>query len=225
MLAAALTGGIGSGKSTVAGFMVEHGALLIDADLIAREVVEPGGPAYQPLVDRFGRQILSPDATLDRKALAALVFTDAEKVAELNAITHPAVAAVMIERCRAQQGTDRIVLIDIPLLHPMHREILSLDVIVVVDCPVELAVERLVEKRGFDRADAEARVSVQMGRAERIATADFVIDNSVDREALMSQVEKVWTELVNLERAKSKRKSKSESNTEGEGEDEGSRAE
>jgi len=205
MLAVALTGGIGSGKSTVAGLMVKHGAFLIDADSIAREVVEPGGPAYQPLVDRFGRRILSPDATLDRKALAALVFADAEKVAALNAITHPAVAVVMIERCRAHQGTDRVVVLDIPLLHPTHREILSLDVVVVVDCLVELAVERLVEQRGFDRADAQARVSAQMGRAERVAGGDFVIDNSVDRDALVSQVENVWAQLVDLERAKSNR--------------------
>jgi dephospho-CoA kinase len=111
----------------------------------------------------------------------------------------------MIERCRAHQGTDRVVLLDIPLLHPTHREILSLDVVVVVDCLVELAVERLVEQRGFDRADAQARVSAQMGRAERVAGGDFVIDNSVDRDALVSQVENVWAQLVDLERAKSNR--------------------
>ncbi|MGD0321564.1 MAG: dephospho-CoA kinase [Acidimicrobiales bacterium] len=205
MLGVALTGGIGSGKSAVAGLMVDRGAVLIDADSIAREVVEPEGPAYQPLIERFGSRILAPDATLDRKALAALVFADAKKVAALNRITHPAVAAVMIERCRAHQGTDRVVLMDIPLFYPLHREILSIDVVVVVDCPVELAVERLVEQRGFDRADAQARVSAQVGRAERIAGADIVIDNSADREALASQVEKVWAQLVDLEHAKSNR--------------------
>jgi dephospho-CoA kinase len=203
MLAVALTGGIGSGKSTVGGLMVERGAILVDADQIARDVVEPGGRSYQPLVERFGPGILAPDATIDRKALAARVFSKPEDLAALNAITHPAIAVLMIELCRSQEGTDRVVLLDIPLFAPVHREVLSLDAVVVVDCPVEVALERLVTRRGFDRSDAQARVALQMGRDERRAAADFVIDNSGDLPALVPQVERVWGELVSRERAKS----------------------
>jgi dephospho-CoA kinase len=182
--------------------MVERGAHLIDADRIAREVVQPGGPAYQPLVERFGRRILTPDTTIDRKALASLVFADAEELAALNSITHPAVGSVMALRRRSHEGTDHVVLLDVPLLEPAHREAYGLDAIVVVDCPVELAIERLVTQRSFDREDAEARVAAQVGRAERVAIADYVIDNSGDRRALVSQVDEVWERLVSLERAK-----------------------
>jgi dephospho-CoA kinase len=140
VLGVGLTGGIGSGKSTVGELLVERGAILIDADRIAREVVVPGGPAYQPLVDRFGPGILAPDHTIDRAALAALAFADAESLAALNAITHPAISAVMAQRRAAEEGGDGVVVLDVPLLKPAHREILSLDVVVVVDCPVEVAV-------------------------------------------------------------------------------------
>ncbi len=140
MLAVGLTGGIGSGKSSVGELLVGRGAVLIDADRIAREVVVPGGPAYQPLVDRFGTGILAADGTVDRPALAAVAFADPESLAALNAITHPAISAVMAERRAAQEGGDRVVVLDIPLLKPEYRDLLSLDVVVVVDCPVELAV-------------------------------------------------------------------------------------
>jgi dephospho-CoA kinase len=202
MLAVALTGGIGSGKSTVGGLMVERGALLVDADQIARDIVEPGARAYQPLVERFGPGVLAPDATIDREALAARVFSNPEELAALNAITHPVIAVLMVERCRSQDGTDRVVLLDIPLFAPVHKQVLSLDAVVVVDCPVEVALERLVARRGFDRSDAQARVACQTGRDERRAAADFVIDNSGDLLALVPQVERVWGELASRERAK-----------------------
>jgi dephospho-CoA kinase len=202
MLATALTGGIGSGKSTVSDLMVERGALLIDADQIAREIVEPGGPAYGPLVERFGRGILATDETVDRKALGGLVFSNPDELAALTAITHPFIATVMVERCRSQKGTDRVVLLDIPLFAAVYKEALSIEVVVLVDCPVEVALERLVTQRGFDRSDAEARVALQTGRDERRAAADFIIDNSGDRPALWPQVERVWNELVSHERAK-----------------------
>jgi dephospho-CoA kinase len=202
MLAVGLTGGIGSGKSTVAGLMVERGGVLIDADRIAREVVEPGGPAYQPLVERFGRRILTPQGTIDRRVLASLAFADPDELSALNSITHPAVGAVMLEHRQSMDGTDQVVLLDIPLLKPAHRELLSLDVVVVVDCPVEMAIDRLVGQRGFDRADAEARVAAQIARDERVSGADFVIDNSGGRKDLESQVDEVWDKLVVLERAK-----------------------
>ena len=191
-----LTGGIGSGKSTVADLLVERGALLIDADRIAREVVAPGGAAYAPLVEHFGDRILAPDGTVDRAALAAVAFSDPEELAALNAITHPAIGAVMVERRAAAAAGDAVVVSDVPLLKPVHREQLSLDLVVVVDCPVDVAVERLVSTRGFARADAEARVAAQVSREERLEGADVVIDNSGDRAGLVSQVDALWHELV-----------------------------
>jgi len=196
VLAVGLTGGIGSGKSTVGELLVQRGAVLIDADRIAREVVVPGGAAYQPLVDRFGPGILAPDGTVDRPSLAAIAFADAESLAALNAITHPAISAVMAQRRAAEAGGDRVVVLDIPLLKPEHRDVLSLDVVVVVDCPVEVAVDRLVQQRGFSLQDAEARVAAQAGREERRHGADFVIDNSGDRGRLVAEVDRVWVSLA-----------------------------
>jgi len=198
VLAVGLTGGIGAGKSTVADLLVERGAVLIDADRIAREVVVPGGPAYQPLVDRFGPGIVAPDGTIDRPALAAVAFGDPEALAALNAITHPAIGARMAELRAAQEDTDHVVVLDVPLLTPAHRDLLSLAAVVVVDCPVELAVTRLVEQRGFGRADAEARVAAQVGRDERLAGADFVVDNGGDRPHLVAEVDRVWAGLEDL---------------------------
>jgi len=194
--AVGLTGGIGSGKSTVADLLVERGAVLIDADRIAREVVQPGGPAFAPLVERFGTGILTPEGSLDRAALAALVFPDPEALAALNAITHPAIGAVMAERRAAEEGTDHVVVLDIPLLVPAHRDTLGLAAVVVVDCPVEVALARLVDQRGFTRADAEARIAAQISREERRAAADFVIDNGSDLGHLEAEVDRVWTALV-----------------------------
>jgi dephospho-CoA kinase len=195
VLTVGLTGGIGSGKSTVGELLVQRGAVLIDADRIAREVVVPGGAAYQPLVDRFGPGILGPDGTLDRAALAAVAFADADSLAALNAITHPAISAVMAARRAAEQGSDHVVVLDVPLLKPAHRELLSMDVVVVVDCPVDIAVERLVGQRGFSRPDAEARIAAQVSRDERRRGADFVIDNSSDRVHLVAEVDRVWASL------------------------------
>jgi dephospho-CoA kinase len=195
MLTVGLTGGIGSGKSTVADLLVQRKAVLIDADRIAREVVVPGGAAYRPLVERFGTAVLAPDGTLDRAALAAVAFADADSLAALNAITHPAIGVVMAERRAAEEGTDHVVVLDIPLLKPAHRDQMSLDVVVVVDCPVDVAVERLVEQRGFSREDAEARVAAQVGREERLSGADLVIDNSSDRAHLVAEVDRVWAAL------------------------------
>jgi dephospho-CoA kinase len=196
VLAVGLTGGIGSGKTTVGELLVHRGAVLIDADRIAREVVVPGGPAYQPLVDRFGPGILAPDHSIDRAALAAVAFADTESLAALNAITHPAIGTVMAQRRAAEEGGDHVVVLDVPLLQPAHREILSLQVVVVVDCPLEIAVERLVGQRGFTRADAEARIAAQVTREERRRGADFVIDNSTDRAHLETEVGRVWAALA-----------------------------
>ncbi len=191
-----LTGGIGAGKSAVADGLVERGAVLIDADRIAREVVAPGGPAYQPLVDRFGPTILDEHGELDRPALAALAFSDPAALADLNAITHPAIGQVMAERRAAAARSDGVVVLAIPLLTAKHRQSVGLDVVVVVDCPVDVAIERLVEQRGFDRTDAEQRVAAQITREERLEEADFVLDNSSTLEHLEAEVERLWQWLA-----------------------------
>jgi dephospho-CoA kinase len=200
MLAVGLTGGIGSGKSTVADMLAGRGAVVIDADEIAREVVEPGAPAYQALVEHFGPGIVSAQGTIDRKALAALAFGEADALQALNAITHPVIGAVMAQRRQAQEGTANVVLLAIPLLRPAHRELLGMDVVVVVDCPVDVAIERLVTQRGFEPQDAAARVAAQVSREERRAGADFVIDNGGTLDALESQVGELWSTLQKIAR-------------------------
>jgi len=196
MLAVGLTGGIGSGKSAVADLLVERGAVLIDADRVARQVVEPGGPAYQPLIDRFGPGIVAADGTIDRQALAAVAFADDESRLALNAITHPAIGITMIEARDALADTDAIVVMAIPLLKAAHRETVRLHKVVVVDCPTDVALERLLAQRGFDRADAEARIRSQISREERVKEADYVLDNSGDRNALAREVGALWDWLL-----------------------------
>jgi dephospho-CoA kinase len=203
MLAVGLTGGIGSGKSAVADLLVERGAVLIDADQVARDVVAPGGPAYQPLLDRFGPEILAADATIDRKALAAVAFASEESRLALNAITHPAIGIAMIEARDALEESDDIVVLAIPLLTAVHRDTVKLHEVVVVDSPTDVALERLLSQRGFDRADAEARIRSQISREERIKEGDYVLDNSGDRAALAVEVAKLWAWL--LEAAASRR--------------------
>jgi dephospho-CoA kinase len=195
MLAVGLTGGIGSGKSTVADLLCARGAVLIDADKVAREVVTPGGPAYEPLIERFGTGIVAADGSIDRAALAAVAFGDPDELAALNAITHPAIGIVMIERRNALEGTDAVVVLDIPLLRAVHRDVLTLGLVVVVDCPVELARQRLVSQRHFTEEDVAARMAAQPSRSERLEGADLVIDNSADRAHLEAEVERVWADL------------------------------
>ena len=196
MLAVGLTGGIGSGKSAVADLLVERGAVLIDADQVARDVVAPGGPAYQPLIDRFGPQIVAADGTIDRQALANIAFADEESRLALNAITHPAIGIRMIEMRDALADTDHIVVLAIPLLTAVHRETVKLHKVVVVDTPTDVALDRLLTQRGFDRADAEARIRSQISRDERKKEADYVLDNSGDRPALEREVAKLWDWLL-----------------------------
>ena len=196
MLAVGLTGGIGSGKSAVAELLVRRGAILIDADRVARDVVAPGGPAYQPLIDRFGSAIVAVDGTIDRPALAALAFADEESRLALNSITHPAIGVAMMEARDAHEGTDDIVVLAIPLLTAVHRDTVKLHKVVVVDTPIDVALERLVKQRGFDRADAEARMRSQVSREERMKEADYVVDNSGDRANLEAEVDKLWAWLL-----------------------------
>jgi dephospho-CoA kinase len=196
MLAVGLTGGIGSGKSAVADLLVERGAILIDADQVARDVVKPGGPAYQPLIDRFWPGIVAPDGTIDRPALANVAFADEESRLALNGITHPAIGIAMIAARDALAGTDDIVVLAIPLLTAVHRETVKLHKVVVVDTPTDVALERLLSQRGFDRADAEARIRAQISREERKKEADYVLDNSGDRASLEREVTTLWDWLL-----------------------------
>jgi len=198
VLTIGLTGNIGAGKSSVAELLVSHGAHLIDADKVAREVVEPGAPAYQPLIDRFGAAILDADGRIDRPRLAAVVFADPADLADLNAIVHPAIGVAMIEGKDAHRGTADIVVMDIPLLKEFHNEMLSLDAVIVVDASPEVRLERLTTQRGMSEDDVRARMAAQPSREERLEGADFVIDNSGDADHLAAEVDRVWAELLRL---------------------------
>jgi dephospho-CoA kinase len=196
VLSVGLTGGIGSGKSTVAEALVARGAVLVDADRIARQVVEPGQPAHRRLVERFGARIVAPDGTIDRPALADIAFADRAALADLNSITHPAIAAEMERQRAAYRHSDAVVLLDIPLMTPAQRDLLGLDLVVVVDCDPEVALERLVSQRGMDRRQARARMAAQPSREQRLAGADLVVDNGGDRSRLAEEVERLWGELA-----------------------------
>jgi dephospho-CoA kinase len=196
VLLVGLTGGIGSGKSTVSAALAARGAVVVDADAIVRELQEPGTPVLAAMVERFGAGILRDDGTLDRQAVADLVFADAEALADLNAIVHPAVGAEIARRLEAEAAGDRIVVLDVPLLVESGRG--DLAGLIVVDTDPEVAVERLVSHRGFTEADARARIAKQASREERRARADVVIDNSGPREALGPQIDACWRWLEGL---------------------------
>ena len=191
-----LTGGIGSGKSTVSALLTELGAVVIDADLIARQVVEPGQPAHRALVERFGSGILAEDGTIDRPVLAEVAFADPAALADLNAITHPAVGEVIARRMDEEVGTDHVVVLDVPLLVESGRG--GTAAVIVVDCPPEVAVARLVEQRGMSEEDVRRRMAAQASRDERLAKADFVIDNSGSVDALREQVAAAWAWIEQL---------------------------
>jgi dephospho-CoA kinase len=189
-----LTGGIGSGKSTVAASLARRGAIVIDADAIAREVVEPGMPALARLVERFGDDILRPDGSLDRPALAekAFVSDDETPRKDLEAITHPAIGAEFIRRV-SEAPPDAVVVHDVPLLVEANRAGDYAGVIV-VDAPVEVRLSRLVA-RGVARDDAERRIALQASDEERREVATWWVDNSGDLDALEKQIEVIWTDL------------------------------
>jgi len=191
-----LTGGIGSGKSTVSGLLQARGAVIIDADAIVREVQQPGSPVLVELAQKFGPDVLAQDGSLDRQAVANIVFTDPDALKSLNAIVHPAVGREMNQRMIAQRASNNVVILDIPLLTENPRE--GLQGRIVVDIPVELQVQRLTSFRGFDEADARARISRQATRQERLDKADFVVDNSGGLEDLIPQIDLLWTWLLTL---------------------------
>lgn len=192
MFLVGLTGGIGSGKSTVAAGLAGRGAAVVDADAISREIMEPGGAAYGPVVERFGPSIVGPEGRIDRPAVAALVFSDPDALADLNAITHPVIGQVMFERMVEASERAGVVVLDIPLLNIATKDRFSFGAIVVVDTPEDLAVQRLVAHRGFSEEDARARIAAQISREERRALADVVVDNSGSREDLEVEVDRAW---------------------------------
>jgi dephospho-CoA kinase len=192
MLMVGLTGGIGAGKSTVAALLAAHGAVVVDADAIAREIVEPGMPALAQLVERFGPEILRPDGSLDRPALAALAFVDDETRKELEAITHPAIGAEFLRRVAEAPG-HAVVVHDVPLLVESKRGF-EYGAVIVVEAPLETRLDRL-EARGVRRDDARRRIGLQASDEDRRKVATWVVDNAGDLDHLEKQVNEIWSEL------------------------------
>lgn len=191
----ALTGGIGSGKSTVAHLLAERGAVIIDADAIAREIVEPGTPALSEIEEAFGTELIGDDGRLRRSRLAEIVFADSAALARLNAITHPRIAERSAELL-ASAPADAVVVYDMPLLVEQGPAALQgWDAVVVVDAPDEVRIARLA-RRGIDEADARRRIDAQASREERLAVADYVVDNGSDLAALAGRVDGLWRSLT-----------------------------
>ena len=193
MLRVGLTGGIGAGKSEVSRRLAAHGAVIIDADLVAREVVEPGTEGLAEVAEAFGSEVLRPDGGLDRGRLGDLVFADPELRSKLNAIIHPRVTRRMAELERSA-GSGAIVVHDVPLIAENSRAGVY-DIVVVVDAPPKIQAERLVRRRGLTREQARARMAAQASREQRLAIADIVIDNSGSLAELDRQVGDLWAQL------------------------------
>ena len=196
MILVGLTGGIGAGKSTVSAMLAERGAVIVDADRIARDLQSPGSPVLDAMAERFGSHILLDDGSLDRAAVAKIVFTDEAALADLNAIVHPAMQSEIQRQIDDQSASDRVVVLDFPLLGENPRK--GLAATIVVDVPVDVAVQRLIEQRNMDEADARARINSQLSRDDRLATATHVVDNGGDRDALTAQVDELWRQLLQL---------------------------
>ena len=196
MILIGLTGGIGCGKSEVSRLLENRGAVIVDADLIVRELQQPGAEIFLRMVEMFGDKVVAADGSLNRAAVANEVFKDAETLSKLNLLIHPVVRRVMNERVESYRSTDEVVVLDIPLLVENPRE--GLDGILVVDLDPQIAIERIVDQRKMSIDDAKARVSRQSSREQRLAIANHVIDNSGDRDALAKQVEIAWSWITSL---------------------------
>ncbi|HET6626045.1 MAG TPA: dephospho-CoA kinase [Nocardioidaceae bacterium] len=189
-----LTGGVASGKSTVAAILAELGAVVVDADLLAREVVAPGTTGLEEIEAAFGPGVITADGELDRPAMGAIVFGDEGRRRTLEAIIHPRVRARGAE-LETQAGPDAVVVHDIPLLAETGQAP-AFDAVIVVDVPVEVQIDRMVSVRGMGRDEAESRVAAQATREQRLAIATYVIDNTGTREDLRDRVTEVFTRLV-----------------------------
>ncbi|MGF1599963.1 MAG: dephospho-CoA kinase [Acidimicrobiales bacterium] len=195
----ALTGGIGSGKSSVSEQLAARGAVIIDADETVKDLQRPGRPLYDAMVARWGEGILGPDGELDRPSVASLVFGDDVERKAMNRMVRPLVRTAMRAVAGSRAGTDGVVIYDIPLLvEGGGAGPWGASAVIVVDCPTELAIERLMAFRSFTRADAEARIAAQASREDRLAIADLVVDNSGDLAALEAEVERCWDWLETL---------------------------
>ncbi|MGX1850951.1 dephospho-CoA kinase [Streptomyces sp. NBC_01456] len=193
MVKVGLTGGIGAGKSEVSRLLASYGAVIVDADKIAREVVEPGTPGLAAVVAEFGDGVLTPDGTLDRPKLGGIVFADPQKLKALNAIVHPLVGARSAE-LEAAAGPDAVVVHDVPLLTENGLAPLY-DLVVVVDAAPQTQLDRLVRLRGMAEDEATSRMAAQATREQRLAVANLVIDNNGPLDALEPQVRAVWERL------------------------------
>lgn len=192
-----LTGGIGAGKSTVSKLLADRGAAIVDADRIARELQAPGTPVLDQMAERFGQHIINDDdGSLDRGAVASIVFSDKEALKDLNGIVHPAMQAEIQAQIDEHIGTDRLVVLDFPLLGENPRP--GLAATIVVDVPYDLAVTRAVD-RGMDESDVRNRIDSQISREKRLEGATYVIDNSGDLDDLERQVDALWPTLMDLE--------------------------
>ena len=196
MILVGLTGGIGAGKSTVSIMLAERGAAIVDADLIARDLQAPGSPLLDAMAERFGRHIIDDDGALDRGAVAEIVFNDKDALADLNGIVHPAMQSEIQRQIDEHRSTERVVVLDFPLLGENPRK--GLVATIVVDIPVDVAVQRLVEQRGMGIDDARARINSQLSREERLERATHVIDNGGGRDELIAQVDALWEQLLAL---------------------------
>jgi dephospho-CoA kinase len=194
VLLVGLTGGIGSGKSTVSRLLEKHGAVVFDADALARAAVEPGTPGHDAVVARFGANVLAPGGELDREALASIVFADPAARRDLEAIVHPEVRRLFAEGCEEHRDTDRVVVFSAPLLVEtgMHT---AFEVLVVVSAPVEVQVERLLRDRAMSEDQVRARIAAQAPLEEKAAVADVIVDNDGTVEELEGQVDRLWAEL------------------------------
>ncbi len=199
MILVGLTGGIGSGKSTVSTMLAAKGAVIIDGDIIARELQQPGTPVLEAIAARFDGDVIDADGRLNRAALAKIVFPQPDELAALNAIVHPALAVEIRRRIDAEMSGDRIVVLDMPLLAENPRT--GLCGVVVVDVDPEVARERLINFRQMDADDVDARMARQSSREQRQAVADLIIDNSGDYHNLQLEVDRAWEWMRNLPQA------------------------
>ena len=194
MLLVGLTGGIGSGKSTVARLLEKRGAVVFDADLLAREAVEPGTPGHAAVIERFGADVLAPGGELDREALASIVFADPSARRDLEEIVHPEVRRLFAEGSEAYRDTDRVVVFSAPLLVEtgMHT---AFEILVVVSATVATQIERLMRQRGMSEASIRGRIDAQAPLEDKAAVADFLVDNEGMLDELESQVDRLWSDL------------------------------